>query len=68
MYSGSPIITLSKAEIKEISSLPPASAVEVIESEPSSRLSVCVCVSALSRPNRLTYDLAFGMGVDLDLS
>ena len=30
--------------------LPPASAVDVIESEP------WVCVSALSRPNRLTYE------------
>ena len=36
-------------------SLPPASSVEVIESDPC----VCVCVSALSRPNHLTYDLDY---------
>ncbi len=35
--------------------LPPVSAVEVIESEPCVCLSVCLW--ALSRPNRLTYDL-----------
>ncbi len=40
--------------------LPPASAVEVIESEPF--VCVSVCLSALSRLNRLTYDLDFWHG------
>ncbi len=44
-------------------SLPLASAVEVIESEP------CVCLSALSPPNHLTsMTLIFSMELDLDLS
>ncbi len=37
--------------------LPPASAVEVIESQPFVCVCLCVCLSALSRLNRLTYDL-----------
>ncbi len=40
--------------------LPPASAVKVIESEPS--VCVSVCLWTLSRPNRLTYDLDFWHG------
>ncbi len=45
----------------KVVSLPPASAVEVIESESCFCVCVCVsvCVSALSQPNRLTYDLEF---------
>ncbi len=43
------IIALSQI----ISYYPSASAVEVIESEPS--FCVCVCVCALSRLNRFTY-------------
>ncbi len=40
--------------------LPTPSAIEVIESEPC--VFLCVCVSALSQPNRLTYDLNFWYG------
>ncbi len=42
-----------------MSLLPPASAVEVIESD---GVRFCVCVYALSRLNRLTYDLDFWYG------
>ena len=42
--------------------LPPASAVEVIESVPSVCVCVCVCLSALSRLNRLTYERRFWYG------
>ncbi len=47
--------------------LPPVSAVQVIESEPSLCVCVCVCVSTLTA-EPFGPELDFGMGVDLTLA